>query len=90
MPPKQFDASKLQSFGNAAAGQYVSMHSHIPPASFPSTIQIADFYTSDGVLSDESGAVVVKPCTAAEISFYESVSASHPDLAPHLPKTRSR
>ncbi|OAL04159.1 SAICAR synthase-like protein [Phaeosphaeriaceae sp. SRC1lsM3a] len=62
MPPKQFDTSKLQSFGNAAAG-----------------------HPSDGVLSDESGAVVVKPCTAAEVSFYESVAASHPDLAPHLP-----
>jgi 1D-myo-inositol-tetrakisphosphate 5-kinase/inositol-polyphosphate multikinase len=45
---------------------------------------IADLY-SDGVLSDESGAVVVKPCTVAEISFYESVAASHPDLVPHLP-----
>jgi 1D-myo-inositol-tetrakisphosphate 5-kinase/inositol-polyphosphate multikinase len=28
---------------------------------------------------------VVKPCTAAEIAFYESVAASHPDLVPHLP-----
>lgn len=41
--------------------------------------------SSEGVLSDPSGAVVVKPCTAAEVAFYESVSASHPDLAPHLP-----
>ncbi|ORY09667.1 inositol polyphosphate kinase-domain-containing protein [Clohesyomyces aquaticus] len=40
----------------------------------------------DGVLSDESGSVVVKPCTPAEIAFYESVAADHPDLAPHLPK----
>jgi 1D-myo-inositol-tetrakisphosphate 5-kinase/inositol-polyphosphate multikinase len=40
---------------------------------------------SDGVLSDESGAVVVKPCTAAEIAFYEAVAASHPDLVPHVP-----
>lgn len=40
---------------------------------------------SDGVLSDESGAVVVKPCTVAEISFYETVASSHPDLLPHLP-----
>lgn len=37
------------------------------------------------MLSDETGAVVVKPCTAAEISFYESVSTSHPELIPHLP-----
>ncbi|KAH5394289.1 kinase [Parastagonospora nodorum] len=60
MATKTFDASKLQSFGNAAAGH-------------------------DGVLSDESGAVVVKPCTVAEIAFYESVAASHADLVPHLP-----
>jgi len=43
------------------------------------------YNTSDGVLSDPTGAVVVKPCTAAEISFYESVASSHPDLTPHLP-----
>ncbi|KAJ4379832.1 hypothetical protein N0V86_005016 [Didymella sp. IMI 355093] len=60
MAAKPFDSSKLQAFGNAAAGH-------------------------DGVLSDESGAVVVKPCTAAEISFYEAVTSSHPDLLPHLP-----
>lgn len=42
-------------------------------------------HNSDGVLSDESGAVVVKPCTAAEITFYESVAASHSDLVPYLP-----
>jgi 1D-myo-inositol-tetrakisphosphate 5-kinase/inositol-polyphosphate multikinase len=41
-------------------------------------------YCSDGVLSNDSGAVV-KPCTAAEIAFYESVVASHPDVARHLP-----
>jgi 1D-myo-inositol-tetrakisphosphate 5-kinase/inositol-polyphosphate multikinase len=39
---------------------------------------------SDGVLSDESGGVVVKPCTLAEITFYESLT-EHPDLARHLP-----
>ena len=27
----------------------------------------------------------MKPCTAAEISFYESVAESHPDLVPYLP-----
>ncbi|KAF2744242.1 SAICAR synthase-like protein [Sporormia fimetaria CBS 119925] len=39
----------------------------------------------DGVMSDSSGAVVVKPCTQAEVSFYETVTLSHPDLSPHLP-----
>ncbi|KAL6710372.1 hypothetical protein ACN47E_009318 [Coniothyrium glycines] len=60
MAAKQFDASKLQAFGNAAAGH-------------------------DGVLSDPTGAVVVKPCTQAEIDFYTSISTSHPDLVPFLP-----
>ncbi|KAF2708904.1 SAICAR synthase-like protein [Pleomassaria siparia CBS 279.74] len=60
MPKNPFDASTLQTFGNAAAGH-------------------------DGVLSDSSGAVVVKPCTPAEIAFYESVTAEHKELAPHLP-----
>lgn len=50
----------------------------------PRTLQLTSL-SSDGVLSDESGAVVVKPCTKAEIAFYESVAQSHTDLAPHLP-----
>jgi 1D-myo-inositol-tetrakisphosphate 5-kinase/inositol-polyphosphate multikinase len=53
-------------------------------ARHPHCYNIADLL-SDGVLSDESGALVVKPCTDAEITFYESVAASHPDLVPHLP-----
>lgn len=39
---------------------------------------------SDGVLSDESGALVIKPCTAHEVSFYES-AATHPELAKWMP-----
>lgn len=39
---------------------------------------------SDGVLSDESGALVIKPCTAREVSFYES-AATHPELAIWMP-----
>ncbi|KAH0547643.1 hypothetical protein FGG08_000132 [Glutinoglossum americanum] len=38
----------------------------------------------DGVLSDSSGSVVVKPCTTAEIEFYES-AALHPTLAGYMP-----
>jgi hypothetical protein len=30
MSAKTFDASKLQSFGNAAAGQYVFVHPYAP------------------------------------------------------------
>ncbi|OJD40698.1 inositol polyphosphate multikinase [Diplodia corticola] len=39
----------------------------------------------DGVLSDPTGALVIKPCTAAEIAFYESATASHPALAAYMP-----
>jgi 1D-myo-inositol-tetrakisphosphate 5-kinase/inositol-polyphosphate multikinase len=39
---------------------------------------------SEGVLSDESGGVLVKPCTTTEVAFYESLT-DHPDVARHLP-----
>lgn len=38
----------------------------------------------EGVLSDRSGAVVVKPCSQAEIDFYQS-TASHPHFALYIP-----
>ena len=41
--------------------------------------------SSAGVLSDESGALIIKPCTAAEVSFYEITTVSHPDFAAHIP-----
>ena len=41
--------------------------------------------SSDGVLTDSTGDVVVKPCTQAEIDFYEISRAYHPDLAAHMP-----
>jgi 1D-myo-inositol-tetrakisphosphate 5-kinase/inositol-polyphosphate multikinase len=81
MTKKTFDPSSLQTFGNAAAGQYVSTPTH----STTRDEQPLTMTPSDGVLSDPSGAVVVKPCTQAEIAFYESIATSHPDLAPHLP-----
>lgn len=40
--------------------------------------------SSDGVLSNESGSVVVKPCTSREVAFYESALA-HPDFAAWMP-----
>lgn len=42
------------------------------------------FY-SEGVLTDEAGALVIKPCTAAEIAFYEETGISHPDFAELIP-----
>ncbi|KAI9724003.1 MAG: hypothetical protein M1812_000721 [Candelaria pacifica] len=38
----------------------------------------------DGVLSDASGDLVIKPCTAAEVAFYEA-STAHPDFAAYMP-----
>jgi 1D-myo-inositol-tetrakisphosphate 5-kinase/inositol-polyphosphate multikinase len=40
---------------------------------------------SDGVLSDADGSVVIKPCTKAEIDFYESSTNSHPEFAAFMP-----
>ncbi|TKX25460.1 inositol polyphosphate multikinase-like protein [Elsinoe australis] len=39
----------------------------------------------EGVLTDESGGVVVKPCTPAELAFYEETNAHHPDFAALIP-----
>ena len=44
----------------------------------------ADIFCSDGVLSDPSGELVIKPCKQSEIDFYESTSA-HPAILPHIP-----
>ncbi|KAI9682987.1 MAG: hypothetical protein M1822_006180 [Bathelium mastoideum] len=39
----------------------------------------------DGILTDFTGDVVIKPCTQAEIDFYETSHAYHPDFAAHMP-----
>ncbi|KAK8432127.1 arginine metabolism regulation protein III [Phyllosticta citricarpa] len=39
----------------------------------------------DGVLSDPTGALVIKPCTQQEIAFYESAAAAHPRFAQYMP-----
>jgi 1D-myo-inositol-tetrakisphosphate 5-kinase/inositol-polyphosphate multikinase len=39
----------------------------------------------DGVLSDESGELVIKPCTAAEIEFYQESVAEHPKFYELMP-----
>lgn len=38
-----------------------------------------------GVCSDESGALVVKPCTQAEIDFYQSTSSGHAAFQKFIP-----
>ncbi|KAF7502308.1 hypothetical protein GJ744_006139 [Endocarpon pusillum] len=38
----------------------------------------------DGVRSDPSGSIIVKPCTPAEVAFYES-AATHPKLQAYMP-----
>ncbi|KAG9684530.1 SAICAR synthase-like protein, partial [Aureobasidium melanogenum] len=39
----------------------------------------------DGVMSDESGSLVIKPCVAAEVEFYEVSNAEHPEFAQLMP-----
>lgn len=38
-----------------------------------------------GVMSDESGELLVKPCHAAEIAFYQKTLNEHPDFAEMMP-----
>jgi inositol-polyphosphate multikinase len=38
----------------------------------------------DGVQSDPTGEMLIKPCTAAEVAFYES-AAAHPDFKAFMP-----
>ena len=40
---------------------------------------------SEGVLSDPSGSLVIKPCTPIEVSFYESALSEHPRFAAFMP-----
>lgn len=39
----------------------------------------------DGVMSDPSGELIIKPCTAAEINFYQETVNEHPDFAEMMP-----
>lgn len=39
----------------------------------------------DGVLSDESGELVIKPCTEAEVAFYQESLAEHPKFYELMP-----
>jgi 1D-myo-inositol-tetrakisphosphate 5-kinase/inositol-polyphosphate multikinase len=41
---------------------------------------------SEGVLSDASGDLVIKPCTQAEVSFYELANKEHQDFAFYMPR----
>lgn len=41
---------------------------------------------SAGVMSDSSGELIVKPCTPAEVVFYEIAISAHPDLAFFMPR----
>jgi len=39
----------------------------------------------EGVLSDPSGELLIKPCTQAELDFYQQTLAEHPDFAELMP-----
>ena len=40
---------------------------------------------SDGMLMDEAGHLIFKPCTDDEIAFYETCCSSHHELLEHIP-----
>lgn len=40
---------------------------------------------SDGTLSDVDGELFIKPCTAAEVAFYETSITEHPEFAQYMP-----
>ncbi|KAL9631821.1 MAG: hypothetical protein Q9164_005683 [Protoblastenia rupestris] len=83
MANKSFRKSQLIAFDNVAAGQYVtSPHIRVP-------LNWLTPNHSDGVLSDPSGAMIVKPCKQSEIDFYESTS-SHPGILPFIPTYMGR
>ena len=39
----------------------------------------------DGVMSDPSGELIIKPCHQAEVDFYQSTTREHPDFAEMMP-----
>lgn len=39
----------------------------------------------DGVMSDEKGELIIKPCTDAEIKFYQTTLQEHPDFSEMMP-----
>ena len=58
---------------------------YFPPSSYRSGFEILIASPSAGVLSNDSGSLVIKPCTAAEVKFYEVTQAHHPAFAAHMP-----
>lgn len=46
---------------------------------------MANSIGSDGTLCDVDGELFIKPCTPAEIAFYESSAAAHPEFAEFMP-----
>lgn len=71
----------LVGFDHAVAGQYVMRrtHRHISDSRKFTNLR------SDGTLTDPTGELFVKPCTATEIAFYEYTAAHHPDFADLMP-----
>ena len=45
----------------------------------------SDMRYSDGTLCDVDGELFIKPCTQAEIAFYEDSVAAHPEFAEFMP-----
>jgi len=55
----------------------------------PSRAELIDYNYAvaghDGTLSDVDGELFIKPCTPAEIAFYESSVEEHPEFAEYMP-----
>ncbi|KAL8888525.1 MAG: hypothetical protein Q9215_004047 [Flavoplaca cf. flavocitrina] len=78
MAQKTYRKSQLIAFDNVAAGQMEQLWSPFNKADGNGN--------SDGVLSDPSGAVVIKPCSQAEVGFYHSVAKEeHSRFATFIP-----
>lgn len=61
-------------------------HKQPDPANLPLARDPADQSAhSDGTLCDVDGELFIKPCTQAEIAFYDSSVAEHPEFAEFMP-----
>lgn len=84
MTTSSINESDLVHFGDAAAGQYVISAQDQRPCvrQNPNALTRS---SSFGLMTDATGALVVKPCSAAESHFYEKCATEHPDFADLLP-----
>jgi inositol-polyphosphate multikinase len=78
----KIDQNSFIPFSHNAAGQYVHIYD-----STPSTRPLTNMLSSEGISSNASGTMVIKPCTQAEIDFYTvaSTDPAHAAFYAHMP-----